>query len=166
MLPLRAEAVALIDRHGVTSTVAATPFLKELCDQARLAERSLPTFRRFACGGAAVPADLVLAANLIDRLYSPRRFLSSIHERMNPGGILVITSPSTWLEEFTKKEEWLGGYKQDGENVTTLDGLTAILSPRFRLLGEPRDVPFIIRETGRKFQHSLAQLTAWELKEK
>ena len=58
-----AEAVALIDRHGVTSTVAATPFLKELCDQARLAERSLPTFRRFACGGAAVPADLVLAAN-------------------------------------------------------------------------------------------------------
>jgi 5-histidylcysteine sulfoxide synthase/putative 4-mercaptohistidine N1-methyltranferase len=110
--------------------------------------------------------DLVLAANLIDRLYSPRRFLSSIHERMNPGGILVITSPSTWLEEFTKKEEWLGGYKQDGENVTTLDGLTGVLSPRFRLLGEPRDLPFVIRETGRKFQHSLAQLTAWELKEK
>jgi acyl-CoA synthetase (AMP-forming)/AMP-acid ligase II len=58
-----AHAVDLIDRHGVTSTVAATPFLKELCDQARLAGRTLPTFRRFACGGAAVPADLVLAAN-------------------------------------------------------------------------------------------------------
>jgi acyl-CoA synthetase (AMP-forming)/AMP-acid ligase II len=58
-----AQAVALIDRHGVTSTVAATPFLKELCDQAHLAGRRLPTFRRFACGGAAVPADLVLAAN-------------------------------------------------------------------------------------------------------
>ena len=110
--------------------------------------------------------DLVLAANLIDRLYSPRRVLASIHERMNPGGILVVTSPSTWLEEFTKKKEWLGGYKQDGENVTTLDGLTAVLSPRFRLLGEPRDLPFIIRETGRKFQHSVAQLTAWELKER
>ena len=58
-----AQAVELIERHGVTSTVAATPFLKELCDQARLAGRTLPTFRRFACGGAAVPADLVLAAN-------------------------------------------------------------------------------------------------------
>jgi acyl-CoA synthetase (AMP-forming)/AMP-acid ligase II len=58
-----ARAVELIDRHGVTSTVAATPFLKELCDQARLAGRTLPTFRRFACGGAAVPADLVLMAN-------------------------------------------------------------------------------------------------------
>ena len=36
--------------------------------------------------------DLVLAANLIDRLYSPRLFLATIHERLNPGGLLVITS--------------------------------------------------------------------------
>lgn len=45
----------------------------------------------------------MLAANLIDRLYSPRKFLTTIHERMNPGGLLVITSPYTWLEEYTKK---------------------------------------------------------------
>ena len=50
-----AEAVALIDRYGITSTVAATPFLQELCDAAEAAGSSLPTFRRFACGGAAVP---------------------------------------------------------------------------------------------------------------
>jgi 5-histidylcysteine sulfoxide synthase/putative 4-mercaptohistidine N1-methyltranferase len=108
--------------------------------------------------------DLILAANLIDRLYAPRRFLASIHERLNSGGILVITSPYTWLEEFTRKEEWLGGYKEAGENVTTLEGLTAALSPRFRMLGAPRDVPFVIRETRRKFQHTVAELTAWELK--
>ena len=108
--------------------------------------------------------DLVLASNLIDRLYSPRRFLLSIHERMNPDGILVLTSPYTWQEEFTKKEEWLGGYKEAGENVTTLDGLIRILSPHFQILGEPRDIPFVIRETGRKFQHSITQMTAWELK--
>ena len=108
--------------------------------------------------------DLVLAANLIDRLYSPRRFLGSIHERMNPGGLLVITSPCSWSEEFTKKEEWLGGYREAGEPVWTLDGLQVALSPHFRLLGEPRDVPFVIRETRRKFQHSLAELTVWELK--
>jgi 5-histidylcysteine sulfoxide synthase/putative 4-mercaptohistidine N1-methyltranferase len=78
--------------------------------------------------------DLVLAANLIDRLYSPRLFLTTIHERLNPGGLLVITSPYTWLEEFTRKEEWLGGYKEAGENVTSLDGLTAALTPRFKML--------------------------------
>jgi putative 4-mercaptohistidine N1-methyltranferase len=107
--------------------------------------------------------DLVLAANLIDRLHSPRRFLSTIQERMNPGGILVISSPYTWLEEFTKKEEWLGGYHEGGEPVWTLDGLREALAPHFRLLGEPRPLPFVIRETRRKFQHGVAELTAWEL---
>jgi 5-histidylcysteine sulfoxide synthase/putative 4-mercaptohistidine N1-methyltranferase len=108
--------------------------------------------------------DLVLAANLIDRLYSPRAFLNGIRGRLNPGGVLVIASPYSWSEEFSKKEEWLGGYREAGENVYTLDGLTAQLSPYFRMLGEPRDIPFVIRETRRKFQHTVAQLTAWELK--
>lgn len=108
--------------------------------------------------------DLVLAANLIDRLYAPRLFLSAIHERMNPGGLLVISSPYTWLEEFTSREEWLGGYREAGEPVWGLDGLKTALLPRFRLLGEPRDVPFVIRETRRKFQHTISQLTVWELR--
>ena len=30
--------------------------------------------------------DLVLAANLLDRLYDPKRFLETIHERLKPGG--------------------------------------------------------------------------------
>jgi 5-histidylcysteine sulfoxide synthase/putative 4-mercaptohistidine N1-methyltranferase len=107
--------------------------------------------------------DLVLAANLIDRLYSPRRFLSTIHERINPGGLLILTSPYTWLEEFTTKEEWLGGYRASGEPVWSLEGLKQVLAVHFNLLGEPVDVPFVIRETRRKFQHSVAELTVWEL---
>ena len=106
--------------------------------------------------------DLVLAANLIDRLYSPRRFLATIHERLNPGGLLVLTSPYTWLEEYTKKEEWLGGFREAGEPVWSLDGVKAALAPHFRLIGEPQDVPFVIRETRRKFQHTVAQLTVWK----
>ena len=58
-----AEAVALIDRYGITSTVAATPFLQELCDAAEAVGSKLPTFRRFACGGAAIPSELVYTAN-------------------------------------------------------------------------------------------------------
>ncbi len=108
--------------------------------------------------------DLVLAANLIDRLYSPRTFLASVHERINPSGILVLTSPYTWDEAYSKKEEWLGGYRDAGEPVWTLDALKDLLAPHFRLLAEPCDVEFVIRETRRKFQHSVAELTAWELK--
>jgi 5-histidylcysteine sulfoxide synthase/putative 4-mercaptohistidine N1-methyltranferase len=106
--------------------------------------------------------DLILAANLIDRLYSPKKFLAQVHERLNPGGLLLIASPYTWREEHTKREEWLGGFKKDGENYTTLDGLRETLGKHFRSIGEPLDVPFVIRETRRKFQHSLSQVTLWE----
>ncbi len=106
--------------------------------------------------------DLVLAANLIDRLYSPRKFLTTIHERLNPGGLLVIASPYTWLEEHTRRDEWVGGYKQDGENFTTLDGLKLLLAPYFRLVQAPVEIPFVIRETRRKFQHTLSEVTVWE----
>ncbi len=106
--------------------------------------------------------DLILAANLIDRLYSPRKFLGEVHERLTLGGVLMLTSPYTWLAEHTPREEWIGGYKKDGERVTTLDGLKEILSAHFRLIEGPLAVPFVIRETRRKFQHTMAEVTLWE----
>ena len=104
-----------------------------------------------------------VAANLLDRLYDPQRFLETIHERMNVGGILVITSPYTWLEEFTKKDKWLGGFRKAGEPCMTLDALRDLLRPHFVMLDAPKNVEFVIRETRRKFQHTVAELTAWEL---
>ncbi|WP_028584560.1 5-histidylcysteine sulfoxide synthase [Desulfogranum mediterraneum] len=106
--------------------------------------------------------DLIVAANLLDRLYDPAKFLTTIHERLNPGGVLVLTSPYTWIEEFTRRENWIGGFRQDGEPHTTLEGLKEILQEHFTLLAEPLDLPFVLRETGRKYQHTLAQLTCWE----
>lgn len=107
--------------------------------------------------------DLVFAGNLIDRLYDPALFLNAIKGRIRQGGLLIITSPYTWLEEFTEKDKWLGGYKADtGESYTTLEGLRHALMPEFRQCGQEIDVPFVIRETRRKYQHTLAQLTVWE----
>jgi putative 4-mercaptohistidine N1-methyltranferase len=106
--------------------------------------------------------DLILAANLIDRLYDPRKFLETIHERLNLGGVLIISSPYTWLEEFTKKENWLGGIRRAGEPYMTLDALRNLLGPHFVMLDAPQNVEFVIRETRRKFQHTLAELTAWK----
>jgi 5-histidylcysteine sulfoxide synthase/putative 4-mercaptohistidine N1-methyltranferase len=106
--------------------------------------------------------DLILAANLIDRLYEPAKLLNSIHTRINSGGLLMIASPYTWLTEHTRREFWIGGFKRDGENFTTLDGLKEILGKHFRLLQGPQPVPFVIRETSRKHQHTLSEVTLWE----
>ncbi|MGH1470632.1 MAG: 5-histidylcysteine sulfoxide synthase [Cellvibrionaceae bacterium] len=106
--------------------------------------------------------NLIFAGNLIDRLYEPEKFLASIHERLEDNGLLILTSPYTWLEEFTPKEKWIGGYKRDGENYTTLDGLKDILGKNFTLIDDSIDVPFVIRETARKFQHTNSQMTVWQ----
>jgi 5-histidylcysteine sulfoxide synthase/putative 4-mercaptohistidine N1-methyltranferase len=108
--------------------------------------------------------DLILAANLIDRLYDPKLFLQNISQRLNSGGLLMLASPYTWLEEHTEKENWLGGYKKDGENYTTFDALKDVLSEQFELVHGPESVPFVIRETTRKFQHTLSELTVWQRK--
>ncbi|MGL4516757.1 MAG: SAM-dependent methyltransferase, partial [Shewanella sp.] len=104
--------------------------------------------------------DLVYASNLIDRLTDPRSFLQTIGQRIHQGGYLVIASPYTWLEDYTPKTKWLGGIKLKGENFTTLDGLTETLIDQFELIAV-KDIPFVIRETRRKFQHSISQMTLW-----
>ena len=108
--------------------------------------------------------DLIMATNLIDRLYEPRLFLDNVHERINEGGYLVLTSPYTWLQDYTDKKFWIGGYEdENGNAVSTLDGLTEILKEHFTLVAT-EDVPFVIRETPRKYQHTLSQMSVWKKK--
>ena len=106
--------------------------------------------------------DLILAVNLLDRMVDPKKFLSTIHQRMKDGGLLIIASPYTWLEEFTIHENWVGGIRKDGEPYTTLEGLQDHLGHHFKMIEPPRDVEFVIRETRRKFQHSISQVSIWE----
>jgi acyl-CoA synthetase (AMP-forming)/AMP-acid ligase II len=63
-----ASAVQLIDQTRATASIGATPFLKELIDEAEHQGSRLPSLRLFACGGAAVPPELILrAARVTDR---------------------------------------------------------------------------------------------------
>lgn len=52
----------LVDREKITISVGATPFLQELLDAAEKLGTRLPSLRRFVCGGAAVPPDLIRRA--------------------------------------------------------------------------------------------------------
>ena len=106
--------------------------------------------------------DLVMATNLIDRLYNPRLFLDTIDTRLNENGVLVLTSPYTWQESSTEKEFWLGGYKdEEGNEVRTIDNLKKILEERFELI-YLEDIPFVIQETARKYQHTISQMSVWK----
>lgn len=106
--------------------------------------------------------DLIFAGNLIDRVADPAAFLRDMARRVSAGGLLVISSPYTLLTEYTPRENWVGGFEVDGKPVRMLDGMARHLQPAFTLLQAPTDVPFVIRETARKFQHSIAQLSVWK----
>jgi acyl-CoA synthetase len=52
-------AVAFINEVGATASVGATPFLVELVAAAKRHKTGLPSMRLFACGGAAVPPQVI-----------------------------------------------------------------------------------------------------------
>jgi putative 4-mercaptohistidine N1-methyltranferase len=106
------------------------------------------------------PFDAVLAANLIDRLADPAKFLARLPGLVRPGGQLVLTSPYTWMEDYTPKEKWLGGFLRDDAPVRTRATLETLLAPDFELI-RAADLPFLIREHARKFQWSVAEATLW-----
>jgi 5-histidylcysteine sulfoxide synthase/putative 4-mercaptohistidine N1-methyltranferase len=106
--------------------------------------------------------DLILAANLIDRLYDPHKFLAMIHERLNPGGSLVIASPYSWDQTITEKEKWLGGIRKDGEPYTTREALHESLAPHFNPVEDALKIPFVLRITRNRFEHTFSEVTVWE----
>jgi len=102
--------------------------------------------------------DIVLAANLLCRLTDPAKFLARLPLLVKAGGWLVLTTPCTWLEEFTPRANWLCG-----ENSATIDGLHHYLDAYFDLV-KTQDLPFLIREHARKFQWTVAQGSVWKRK--
>jgi len=100
--------------------------------------------------------DFVLMANLIDRLADPGKCLASLPGLVDSGGWLVVTSPYTWLEEYTPRDKWL-----DGGGRGALSALKERLTPAFSFR-EAFDLPFLIREHRRKYQWSVAEGSVWQ----
>jgi hypothetical protein len=88
----------------------------------------------------------------------PIKLLERLPSLLASGGQLVLTTPLTWLEDYTPRSNWL-------ENATLESGgalelLKAALADNFRLL-QWQDMPFLIREHARKFQWGVALATMW-----
>ena len=104
--------------------------------------------------------DVVLAANLVDRLPAPEKFLARLPALVKPGGQLIIASPFTWLEEYTPPDKWLGGYERAGQRVVGFETLRTILETDFEFCGS-KELPMLIREHARKFQWSISLAGTW-----
>jgi putative 4-mercaptohistidine N1-methyltranferase len=104
--------------------------------------------------------DVVMMANLIDRVPTPRKLMDQMPGLLKRGGQLIITSPYTWLADYTPRSQWLGGFERGGRRVETFAALKRILAPDFKL-SQRQDLPFFIREHARKFQLGVADASVW-----
>jgi len=107
--------------------------------------------------------NVILAQHVLEQSYDPRLFLQSVHQRLHNDGLLVIVSTYDFNEQQTEKNNWLGGIKINGENVTGFDGLSSLLAPHFNLL-EQHQLTRPIKTNRRNFTLSFPQLTVWQLK--
>ncbi|MHB9054615.1 MAG: 5-histidylcysteine sulfoxide synthase [Paludibacteraceae bacterium] len=106
--------------------------------------------------------DVIIVPNLLEELNNPALFLGKINERMNDNGFLIIASTYDWNENRTKRENWPGGFKKDGEPVTSLDGLKTILKEKFTLINEPVDLPLSLKKSSRVTVNKISQVTFWK----
>lgn len=103
--------------------------------------------------------EVILLANLLCRLPHPAACLSQLKNFLKPNGLVLITTPCSWLDSFTSPELWLGGKN----NQKTIDGLHQLLGAHFDLLDE-KNLPLFIREHARKYEFIVTQGTLWQLK--
>ncbi|WP_346855999.1 5-histidylcysteine sulfoxide synthase [uncultured Draconibacterium sp.] len=108
--------------------------------------------------------DLILAVNLLEELYAPDRFLASINERLNAGGILILGSTYNWEKNNIKREHWPGGFKKDGEPVRSFEGIKALLQDKFELVEQPFNLNAAQRSSTRSIEVSLVELSVWRKK--
>lgn len=105
--------------------------------------------------------DLIIAPNLLEELTCPILFLKNIHERLNNNGLLLISSTYDWETNNIKQEHRPGGFKQDGEPVTSFDGIKNILNEHFKLEETPFNLPQVLRKSSRVYEQRLTEVTVW-----
>jgi hypothetical protein len=90
--------------------------------------------------------------------------LTNVHKRINTGGRLVVATGFDWSELCTKKENWVGGHREAGEQIWGEDDLAALLSATFTKIGDSITVPLVRRINKRKYSYQNIDVTIWEKK--
>lgn len=106
--------------------------------------------------------DLIVVPALLEELSDPGLFLSQIHNRLNDKGYLLLASDYAWDIQKTKRDKWLGGFKQDGEPVTSLEGITKILESHFTLQADPLELKRLRKKSSRRTMQQMLQVTIWK----
>lgn len=114
--------------------------------------------------GKLTSYDGIIMSNLLCRLKDPMACLRGIASIANPGAVVVIVTPFSWLTEFTSREDWLGGYYNEDKPVTSKEVLQRVMEEEGFDKVHDEEMPLVIREHQRKYQYIVSQATGWRKK--
>ena len=80
--------------------------------------------------------DLAVCHRVIEYSYHPEVLLQLLSQRVKAGGVLVLGSSYAWDDSITDVQHWIGGFKRNGENLSSEAHLLEIMSAEFDLLQE------------------------------
>jgi len=80
--------------------------------------------------------DLAICHRVIEYSYHPQVLLQQLSQRVKSGGVVVLGSSYAWDLAITDKQHWIGGFKRNGENLSSEAHLFEIMSAEFDLLQE------------------------------
>lgn len=113
--------------------------------------------------------DGILLSNLLCRLPDPRACLDALAGIINPGGVVLIVTPFSWLEQFTPRANWLGGYYADSNSDSAPVQSDSVLREIMEGNGfdfiHKEQIPLLIREHQRKYQYIISEATGWRMRE-
>jgi 5-histidylcysteine sulfoxide synthase/putative 4-mercaptohistidine N1-methyltranferase len=108
--------------------------------------------------------DVIVLPNLLEELICPIIFLKKIHERLNAGGLLIIASTYDWESGGISRAHWPGGFKKDGEPLTSFEGISELLQAEFSLLNKPVTITQNKRISSRKNETLNVEVSCWQKK--
>jgi hypothetical protein len=105
----------------------------------------------------------VIVQHALEKSYDPSLFLTTINQRLNNHGLLVIVADYNFDESITDKSKWLGGQKINGENVTGFEAMNSLLSEQF-VLRDNQEIVQVTKNNARNYAVTQSQLTVWQRK--
>ena len=114
-------------------------------------------------GKLATDYDGVIMSNLICRLPDPRACLNGLNGILNENGVVIMVTPFSWLDEFTHRSQWLGGFYDPvtKEPIHSIDVLRGIMYDNGFEQIHDEEIVCVIREHQRKYQYIVPQATGW-----
>ena len=106
------------------------------------------------------PFNVVVVDDIVCSQVQPLHLLRKLHEYVAPGGICIIACGNDWDSKLTPRNSWVGGFKMNGEDMSTLHMLQYHLKKHFEHL-ETADIPKMTRQHARKFILNVLETSVW-----